>query len=1231
MVGWKYADYIGVEQGFVDVYSEEVDKDSERWKQFIPHENMKELLQKLMKALERGNKDDEKPIWLTGAYGTGKTFASFVVKHLLEDDISEVEKYFNNNMNTTIGDLWEQFKAIRSKKPIMVVYKSGSGHVDNPKRFLMEIQKGVTDELRRKGYFKFSSTMVDDIIEKFNSGVVSLEKLFAKYRTEFFAFDKPEEVLEALRNTTQNHDDLDVAETLVDILSKEGVYVNDDPVSLKEWLQDVIERNNLGAIVFIWDEFTEYLNKSKSFDTVQEVAQYSAELPFYLFLVTHRAPTQFTSIDESQRAKIRDRFHVVRLEMKEITAFSLMARAIEIKPATADEWKAQSRRLWLQVESVADAMESAGLPDVEQKEMEKLVPMHPYTAYLLAHISNLYVSSQRSLFMYLKSKENGGFADFIEKYPENEWYWITSDRLWDYFFDSQTQPMIDNDGAMQVISYARNAMQSESLSEDEVKVVKAVCLLLALNYLESGAGSKWHKPLLSNLKLMFTGTPLAKVLDNLVEKLESKQVLHVNELNGDKEFILPGRHIPNELRNEAENFVNNNHTFGDVLTNDGNSIDDPGYGYAKKFEKKIFTFSGADKLRFEVKVQPFQSSKFTLSQIEGLLKPYQIGVIIVLAFSDSDREKALEKAKEIATRRTAVVVSLVPLGEEKWKEWKKCATDWYCYEKMKETSQANYARTKTEEIMDRWFDKIASGDFMVFIPGKEPHWVRGIEKVKQELINFRTELFPAGPEKIDTTSTLYDRPSYGKSVASFVLEPPTKIPSPYKELIQKLERGHVWSTDLSTVQSNHPLKKMQDLADRLMEERNFDVPLIEIWERLQEPPFGLMPSPIGLFLFACVMRKYAKGYYVYDGSTTQELNANRMADLLTKVVKYDKGCEDLVIKRLTKDAQDFCKLMRETFSLTEAESTTPEEVRKSLNVKISEMHYPLWILEFDPELVGYGSSTFCFLISNLQAFIFSDEVLNDDKLRAITELLGATGQYLAKNFTKERMSRCFAQFLTKEDGKITLLMQKLNLDPNGVRDVLAYLLKEDASRWNPEEVRNRLPLLKTALLSMDAVNAVCGSRINGLVEMESTFESRFPYRFSFEVYQIACDSEGAEELSRAFEVLQEILRLPEKLNKGDALKITESDIELVIQNAFDLRTYLDNPGIAIKVLASTWENQELDESSEKEVFEKMLTMVDKTTLKDLGEEKVRELIGKAVGDLARNRLIREIQEKWRSL
>jgi hypothetical protein len=464
-----------------------------------------------------------------------------------------------------------------------------------------------------------------------------------------------------------------------------------------------------------------------------------------------------------------------------------------------------------------------------------------------------------------------------------------------------------------------------------------------------------------------------------------------------------------------------------------------------------------------------------------------------------------------------------------------------------------------------------------------------------------------------------------------VLEPPSKISSPYKELIQKLERDHVWSVDLSTVQSNHPLKKMQDLVDHIMEEMNFDVPLVAIWEKLQEPPFGLMPSPIGLFLFACVMSKYAKGYYIYDGSTTQELNPNIEADILTRVVKNDKGCENLVIKRLTKDAQDFCLAMRETFNLTEAQSMTPEEVRKSLNVKINEMHYPLWILEFDTGPCC-GSETFHSLISGLQAFIFSDEVPNDEQLRSITQILnGPSGTYLAKNFTRDHMSQCFVQFLNDKDRDITSCMQRLNLDANGVRDILRYLLKEDASRWNQEEVISRLNLLKISLLSMEALNAICVSRITRLDEMASTFEARFSNRFSFELYQKACDTEGLEELSNAFGVLQEILRLPENLSREDALKITESDIELVIRNASDLRTYLDNPSILIKVLASMWEDQELDERAAKEVLEKMLKMLDKTALKDLPEEKVHDLIHKVIGDLTKNKLSALVQEKLRSL
>ena len=90
---WRYSKYLTVSEDFIPVFSEEADKNmKDNWKAFIPHTHMKELLEKLIIALERSHSKDKLNLWLTGAYGTGKTYASFVIKHLLED-LSEIENY----------------------------------------------------------------------------------------------------------------------------------------------------------------------------------------------------------------------------------------------------------------------------------------------------------------------------------------------------------------------------------------------------------------------------------------------------------------------------------------------------------------------------------------------------------------------------------------------------------------------------------------------------------------------------------------------------------------------------------------------------------------------------------------------------------------------------------------------------------------------------------------------------------------------------------------------------------------------------------------------------------------------------------------------------------------------------------------------------------------------------------------------------------------------------------
>ena len=139
---WRYSDFLAVREDFIPVFSEEVDKNRrEDWKFFIPHDQMKTLLDKLMTALERAHGGDKRSIWLTGAYGTGKTYASFVIKHLLEDDLEVIEEYFKKHQILT--PLWQRFKALRQKEPYLVIYRSASGHITSSRGLMIEIQQAI--------------------------------------------------------------------------------------------------------------------------------------------------------------------------------------------------------------------------------------------------------------------------------------------------------------------------------------------------------------------------------------------------------------------------------------------------------------------------------------------------------------------------------------------------------------------------------------------------------------------------------------------------------------------------------------------------------------------------------------------------------------------------------------------------------------------------------------------------------------------------------------------------------------------------------------------------------------------------------------------------------------------------------------------------------------------------------------------------------------------------------
>jgi len=74
-----YKDYFGVRPDYAPCMTlADIDKTPETWLGFYPHDSFVEIVRELLKSLEGGTKT----LWITGAYGTGKSHASLVLQKL---------------------------------------------------------------------------------------------------------------------------------------------------------------------------------------------------------------------------------------------------------------------------------------------------------------------------------------------------------------------------------------------------------------------------------------------------------------------------------------------------------------------------------------------------------------------------------------------------------------------------------------------------------------------------------------------------------------------------------------------------------------------------------------------------------------------------------------------------------------------------------------------------------------------------------------------------------------------------------------------------------------------------------------------------------------------------------------------------------------------------------------------------------------------------------------------
>ncbi len=1222
---WVYADFLQVEKDLIDVYTEEEDrKNAAAWKFFIPHEAMRQLLETAIKALERGSPVNAKPLFVHGAYGTGKTYAAFVLKHLLEDDLDEVEQYFAKYQR--IKDLWPRWRELRKKAPYLVVYRSSSDHIGNAFRLAFEIQSAVTQALEAAGYPGLTGeTLHAEILERLTDTQTTFDwpKAFNKHRARFKDFGSPEEVLAELRRNG-SASSMSLAEAVARVMEEERFVVLDTPAKVKDWLREVIERNALGGIVFLWDEFTDFFaTPAPPVTALQELAQLAADTRFYLALITHRAPDAVLKVDEKTRHKFLERFHTVRLEMQPVTAYQLMGNTLRIKAAVQTEWEREREALWQKVEQTSGFLL---LGSETKRDFYGIVPIHPYTALLLANISTQFSSSQRTLFRFLKEEKEGRFSfpAFLREYPREDWKWLTADYLWDYFF-TEDNPDFTETVRELLIHY--RASESRLTDEFEKRVLKVVLLLLllsrrALGGLAETDGSSGGeeargimKPTRSRLKRIFAGTLVEHRLAAVAESLCDKKILQAVATGVDRaneEYTVPISVVDEEQIEERKEQILKSNPF-EKLVKEGGEI---GAELQKYFALTEPLLERRQKLSIVAATEFFGRRERVVPQLE----PYEIGMVLVVSLEEEQVGNCRLLARQLAGAGTRVIFAVAgqAFGTPRLQEWARLKALSEYAQDLQKRENVLYYRQRAAGVLEEWIREVPKRELRMFFNGEEIP-VAGRDGCEDYFNQVAEQVYKYGPEKISRLGPLYNV-SAGKQAAEIGLGLVAKPANPFAQLIEQLQREGLWDeTKWFLGRPEHPLSRMREGLVNLFAAGE-TLNLREAWEMLMGPPFGLMPSRIGITLFGFLLRDYVHGHYWSDGVNCHALSAERLAGLIDQVVKNVRGADRYVIRKVLPAEEEACKLLRELFELPEHDTQYLRSTFIALRNHLKKMGYPLWALRY----FGGVNETLSLALGRVQSLMTAVDVktmeLEKEQVEELSRLLGLAAPLLRGMVRKGTFAAGMNRFLDQEEPRLLVLAKRLGLEMDSLMEKLGRLLQEDVAFWQEEKVRHRLGLLCAEYELTDGLNDLCGCSAQDLGQATRYLREQWVRGFGKLPLWLLAEAAG-EETKEVLHFVRELAGggLPENLVRWSGrTDLLRQQRDLIRQAVRNQRTALMH-----------WVQQYLSVQISTEDAEEILAR-----LPDLHKERredVERVVRQYLTDLAKQRLVAEIGDVWKEV
>ncbi|MDA8335004.1 MAG: hypothetical protein M0Z41_08465 [Peptococcaceae bacterium] len=1015
-----YEDFFSVPLGYkANMTREAINETPDTWLQFYPHAKYIEFLRTLLLQLDGGSKS----LWLTGNYGTGKSFAALVTQKLFMDDGDRVQAWFEKRKQQfpkdADGNLHEVPRALfaRRQDNTFVIYDYNASGLGPNEDFLVRLERTIVSalneanllippkaqlnemlgRLREEGANFFRARdAIQDRLAKLHKGISTTDQLIAEFEKRPFQDGLLEDVQK--------------------VLHERNIFLGVTAERFLSWIMEVLDRNKLGKIVYIFDEFSTFIEAHKDeLKTFEEVAEYANTGKFYFVPVTHLSINAYWAEGSASAKKANGRFFFRELQMPNDTAFQLAADAMKTNPETEAEWDAEKAQLWSAVSDFAGIHFNE--EDVSKKSLHGILPIHPMAAFLLKFLSTSAGDNQRSVFEYLKGSANGTeFRDFIHEggpaVPGKQF--LTVDYLWKYFMERDdlglNKELVEIRAAYERI--VKREFQSRTPDDEDVRVLKTVMLYCLLNELNPG-GHDRLRPTVENVELAFKGDGAIVGVRQIVKGLADKQCFTlVNENIELFRSSVGGAELEKKIKELESKFHSllSEKTADDLYNHIKN--DNP----AGRLEVRVF--DGAN----------LNASQLTTTTRERYSKNgNQVLLCFVVAKDKGEQLQIPDKIR--AFLRHFHDHRIVCLAFPNLTFCDKNADMWNEYIKQygqmllsNDTIAKKQYLGSISKMNGDWFTRIKARDQVI----KAYRPVEGAECTVTEitwdtlralLTGFIQATLPNCVDQFAQGQLTAFGSRYYKAWATAGIQFDSVSSNPYKQLVDSFKKqGITADQQWFALNPNHPITRTKDLLERKIENtvgrgKNFSIRKAYI--DLRRPSFGMRPIVLSAFVLGLALRGIlAKGYQWTNGQITEPLDGNTLAEIIESVVK-DDGNDNIhyekLICRLSKEERFFVEQAPKMFGVVSPDpNATVETALLTILDRIEKIcgRVPMWILpeyvsgKSDPhaELIGKVVNNLCL------AAIISSKGKTEERTNAVKEigalllqlpdLVGAVGQYV---------------------------------------------------------------------------------------------------------------------------------------------------------------------------------------------------------------------------------------------